>query len=132
MKSRFVILHHQLPPGSPRPNHWDFLLESGARCRTWALSEQPCADRWIRAEALPDHRLHYLTYEGPVSRGRGQVRRWDQGEFAWQEDTPSGVTVWLDGIRFSGQVRGEPIDDGDWRFRFTAIPPEKRSRKEKP
>lgn len=35
----------------------------------------------IRAERLVDHRRHYLTYEGPISRDRGVVRRVAQGTY---------------------------------------------------
>lgn len=33
----------------------------------------------FRAERLADHRREYLTYEGPVSGGRGRVRRVAEG-----------------------------------------------------
>lgn len=72
--------------------HWDFLLArpNAPAATTWRLLRTPCLNEPIAAEALPDHRLVYLDYEGPVSGGRGSVLRLDGGE--WQEmatpDTP--------------------------------------------
>ncbi len=62
---RFVILEHDHPFV-----HWDFLLEDGDHLRSWRLKEQPAPGRTVEAEAMVDHRLRYLDYEGPVGGGR--------------------------------------------------------------
>lgn len=72
---RFAILLHD----HPFP-HWDFLLEWGEMARTWRLLEEPRLGE-ISSEPIPDHRLTYLDYEGPVSGGRGRVKRFDAGEY---------------------------------------------------
>ena len=64
---RFVILRHELPDPRRRGVHWDFMLEHAGVLRTWALAEEPAPNKPISAEALADHRLAYLNYEGPVS-----------------------------------------------------------------
>ena len=71
---RFAVLEHDFPHV-----HWDFLLEAGDHLRSWRLEEQPALGRAIRAEAIANHRLLYLDFEGPVSGGRGSVRRLDGG-----------------------------------------------------
>ncbi|HEV2971076.1 MAG TPA: DNA polymerase ligase N-terminal domain-containing protein [Pirellulales bacterium] len=68
--------------------HWDLMLESGAALRTWALAAEPASDILIAAEQLPDHRLAYLDYEGPISGDRGTVIRWDAGHFELLSETP--------------------------------------------
>jgi hypothetical protein len=78
---RFVILFHETPAAHERPSHWDVMLEAGDILRTWAIAEEPRIGAEIAAESLPDHRLAYLDYEGPVSRDRGEVRRWDAGQY---------------------------------------------------
>ena len=83
--SRFVVLQHDLPPGSDRPTHWDFMLELDGRLRTWAFESVPRAGSAIRAISLPDHRIDYLDYEGPISGDRGEVTRLDAGEFELRE-----------------------------------------------
>ena len=65
---RFAILTHD----HPFP-HWDFLLENGDRCRTWRLLASPDSHgAKFRPKRLPDHRLMYLDYEGPVSLAAGK------------------------------------------------------------
>ncbi|MFQ5731082.1 MAG: DNA polymerase ligase N-terminal domain-containing protein [Planctomycetaceae bacterium] len=96
---RFVVLEHDHPF-----LHWDFLLEAGKTLRTWRLHARPDAGGVIAAEPLPDHRPVYLDYEGPVSGGRGEVKRWDAGEFAWTEGTSDQCTVTLTGRKLAGQA----------------------------
>ena len=73
--------------------HWDFLLEAEGVLLTWALSEEPNSALSISATKLADHRIIYLDYEGEISGGRGHVRRWDGGEYAWLEHDPRSVRV---------------------------------------
>lgn len=73
---RFAILRHDHPF-----LHWDLLLEAGSLATTWRLLRPPLDRELIAAELLPDHRLLYLEYEGPVSGNRGYVRRVAGGQF---------------------------------------------------
>jgi hypothetical protein len=72
---RYVVLRHE---GIANP-HFDFMCENGAgslltlRYQTWPPEDPQIFDR------LPDHRIDYLTYEGPVSNNRGFVSRIAQG-----------------------------------------------------
>jgi hypothetical protein len=111
---RFVVLTHD------HPNlHWDFLLESDNRLRTWRLAEPPDSGRPIAAEPLPDHRLHYLDYEGPVDGYRGEVRRWDRGEYVLIEETPARIEVRLTGEKLVGTaVLQRDADARDASFQF--------------
>ncbi|MCH5374677.1 MAG: hypothetical protein JJ992_11935 [Planctomycetes bacterium] len=115
---RYVILLHQTPPDSLRPTHWDLMLENGNVLRTWALADTPQAGDAIRADALPDHRLAYLTYEGPVSGDRGQVTRWDHGEFQWTRQAEDELRIQLQGQRLQGEARLTRTDPvaNVWRF----------------
>ncbi len=97
---RFSVLTHD----HPFP-HWDFLLEHGPVCRTWRLRKSPDTSGEIPAEALPDHRLMYLEYEGPVSGDRGTVSVWDTGTFDWLVRGETVVEVKLMGCRLNGVVR---------------------------
>jgi hypothetical protein len=108
---RFVILEHDHPF-----LHWDLMLETGDVLRAWRLLEQPAVGRTIQAEALGDHRLLYLDYEGPVSGNRGSVHRWDAGTFTWELDTPERVTVWLAGNRCRGLGILERTSENGWAF----------------
>jgi hypothetical protein len=116
---RYAILRHQTPPGGLRPAHWDFLLEGQGSLRTWALGREPDSQPAQAAEALPDHRLVYLDYEGPISGGRGHVLAWDRGTFRWIEQLPDRLVVEVDGVRLRGMVTLQRVDlPDDWEFRY--------------
>lgn len=75
-----TLLHH-LGHGPP---HYDWLLASDddGPLLTFRV-DRPAAD-WLDARRLDltplgEHRRAYLTYEGPVSGGRGTVTRVDEG-----------------------------------------------------
>ncbi len=97
---RFVILEHDHPL-----LHWDLMLESGPALRTWRLAQPPAPGVEIAAIALGDHRLAYLDYEGPVSGGRGTVRRWDAGDYVMTMSSADEVAVTLRGSRRRGRAR---------------------------
>ena len=80
----FVIQRHT----GAGAEHYDLMIERSGALATWQLPEPPSMGRTVRARRLPDHRLAYLTYEGPVSGGRGEVRIHDSGsysEISWDE-----------------------------------------------
>ncbi len=110
---RFVVLRHELPPGSPRTSHYDLMLEQEGVLQTWACDEQPAAGRPALAQRLADHRLAYLDYEGPVSGDRGIVHRVAAGEYQQIAETADERQVRLMGEGLSGvltirQLPGEP------------------------
>ena len=108
---RFVILFHETPSGYERPSHWDLMLEWTTFLRTWALYEQPEPGRSQDAEALDDHRLAYLTFEGAVSGGRGTVVRWDEGTYKLLEENASRIRVELAGCRIRTRVEIEQCEN---------------------
>ena len=87
---RFVILTHDFPE-----LHWDLMLEQGEVLRTWRLAERPVAGMLIEAEALANHRRHYLDYEGPVSGGRGSVTRFASGNYVVEQETAFELRIRL-------------------------------------
>ena len=124
---RFVVLEHDHPE-----LHWDLMLEAGGVLRTWRLHAPPLLalpsppsdggegrvrGGAVRATASFDHRLAYLDYEGPVSGGRGTVRRWDGGTFTWEADTAEGITILLRGGRLHGRATLRRDAVGEWLFR---------------
>jgi hypothetical protein len=114
---RFIILFHETGPGDERPSHWDFMLETGDVLRTWALETEPCVGGALDAAALPDHRLAYLEYEGPLSRGRGRVSRWDGGEYDVEISSDAQLRVHLRGdkLRCRATLTRDADASGRWR-----------------
>ncbi len=103
---RFVVLEHDSPF-----LHWDFMLEAGAALRTWRLLQQPILNEKVPeqiirsfAEPMPDHRIEYLDYEGPVSRNRGSVKQWDSGMYLLLNESDHHWELRLEGTRLRGFV----------------------------
>ncbi len=125
MPEAYVILAHS----GHGPFHYDLMLESGPSLATWHLRELPgelAIGAAASAPRLDDHRRAYLTYEGPVSAGRGSVRRVEQGTY---ERIVSETGRWV--VRLAGpdgtvllDLRHTGPDDGDWTVRRLSEIPE--------
>jgi hypothetical protein len=94
---RFVILCHQMPPQSPRPDHWDLMLEDGDHLLTWSLPAAPLVGEQFWALPLAEHRLDYLDYEGPLTGDRGSVTRHDWGSYKKLSDNDQQQVFMLRG-----------------------------------
>ncbi len=106
---RFVVLEHRWDGV-----HWDFFLERGGALASWAIDEPLQVGCRLRARALPDHRLVYLDFQGPISGGRGEVRRVAAGRFevvSWSEDR---VLVVLEGDQLIGEAEFSRDAGGGW------------------
>ena len=110
---RFAILLHKTSPDYERPTHWDLLLERGDALDAWALAEEPAIGKTIAAERLPDHRLRYLDYEGPISGGRGSVSKWDTGTFVITSDQADRLVIRVSGGQPLGEVVIEQQSDSN-------------------
>lgn len=118
---QFVLLEHTHPV-----LHWDFMLEKSGVLQTWRLAELPSESPVeIEATQLPDHRLAYLDYEGPVSHNRGNVRRIDRGTYERIEsegqDSRRVVEVTLSGVRIAGRAVLQQIDGEAWSFTWQPL-----------
>jgi hypothetical protein len=111
---RFVVLQHDGPEG----RHWDLMLEAGEALATWALPSAPGLPGPAPARALPDHRLAYLDYEGPIAGGRGSVVRWDEGTYQLERREPGQWEVLLSGRRLDGRLVLQRVgaDPSQWTF----------------
>jgi hypothetical protein len=118
---RFVVLFHETPAGSARGKHFDLMLEHDGVLRTWAMEKMPATGEIVAAEKLPDHRLHYLDYEGEVSGNRGDVRRVDAGVYYVVEENATTIVASLRGEKLRGTITLDH-DDGEphrWRVSFS-------------
>jgi hypothetical protein len=115
---RYVVLRHDLPPESGRASHWDLMLERDETLRTWALAELPNSTSETEAEALADHRLAYLEYEGPVSNNRGAVTRWDAGTYRVTAERDDELQLEFAGGKLAGPASLTRKAKGDQRWVF--------------
>ncbi len=112
---RFVILRHD----DSRGVHFDFMLEAGDVLKTWALPQPPESGVEMPCEALGDHRLGYLDYEGPISGDRGSVTRWDSGVYQLVEQSMIAWVIDLQGKKLGGRVTlHRKQDEQPWQFRY--------------
>jgi hypothetical protein len=108
---RFVLLEHDHPSV-----HWDLMLEEGDSLRTWRLPAPHFGVEPMNAEPLAPHRLAYLDYEGPVSGGRGSVKRVDAGTYRLRGDwNDNSGTLELAGERAKVHIRWERNGE-QWLF----------------
>jgi hypothetical protein len=114
---RYVILRHETSQGV----HLDFMLEANGVLKTWSLAEPPRPGVEIECKALPDHRLAYLDYEGPISGGRGTVARWDRGTYVIRRQSDVEWAVELASERFVCEaiVRRDLNEPNRWRLSLT-------------
>jgi hypothetical protein len=112
---RFVILRHE----SSRGEHFDFMLECGGVLKTWSLPRPPAAGVEMACEALADHRLAYLDYEGPVSGERGVVSHWDCGTYTVERQSSQEWAVTLAGDKVVGHTLLVRSADDPKRWRFS-------------
>ncbi|MGI9455406.1 MAG: hypothetical protein ACR2NU_02540 [Aeoliella sp.] len=69
----------------------------------------------VSAVRLPNHRKHYLDYDGPLSEGRGTVSRELDGECEWLEATATRVRVRLSSGVGHCELRLEKVHGDTWR-----------------
>ena len=119
---RFVVLRHETPSHAARESHWDLMLETGPTLRTWAVAVAPEQAHGTLIEALADHRLAYLSYEGPISEDRGQVTRWDQGTYQMVEQGGDLLVVEFHGKKLNGRAQIRRQGDGVQRWRLSFDP----------
>lgn len=96
---RFVVLEHEW-----NGVHWDLMLEFGACLKTWAVDAPIMPGVELPARMLPAHRRIYLTFEGPISGGRGRVRRVAEGVYQTIEWSVEHVRILLAGDQLVGEV----------------------------
>jgi hypothetical protein len=139
---RFVLLFHQPPPDSGRASHWDLMFEHGDVLRTWALTQLPrdwqtaydgtlqaCGQcpplapgNTVEAEELADHRLAYLSYEGPISGDRGTVTRVAAGTYDAKNKTADRWAITVAGLGLCGRVTLQRTQPRDIRWQMTVQP----------
>ncbi len=60
----------------------------------------------------------YLDYEGPISGNRGEVKRWDSGEYALLSQTATEIVMRFEGTQTQGEATLHCDDSGGWTFKL--------------
>jgi len=88
------------------PLHYDLMLRQAEALATWQLSSWPAdlsVGDEVSARKLPDHRLTFLSYEGPISGKRGEVEMVDHGQYRLISRTPLRWEVVFHGTALTGR-----------------------------
>ena len=118
----FVIQEHIIDDQS----HWDFMVRCGEILLTWQIDTPP--EKWSESEMICkkifDHRLKYLTYEGPISDNRGYVRIVCRGQYFDPKGTLMSCLPFdeVELVLRSEIVHGEMSlvrqNDDQWKFSY--------------
>lgn len=111
---KFVIQQHKT--GSDI--HWDFMLQIGYSLQTYRLDKAPQELIQTPANAVKifDHPLKFLTYEGPVNKGRGNVHIVDFGTYEIPHQSDNRIEMDLNGKLLKGKFTLSHVEDDNWQF----------------
>jgi hypothetical protein len=111
---KFVIQEHS----SGSDVHWDFMLESGDILQTYRLDKAPneALHLAVNATKIFDHPLRFLTYEGPVNKGHGDVRIAESGTYKIVHQAHNQIKLDLSGKILKGNFTLNHIEGDNWQF----------------
>jgi hypothetical protein len=114
MSNRFVVQEHTTPEGV----HWDLMVEKGDVLMTFRLPEPPenVLGHAVAAVRIFDHAPRFLTYEGPVQKGTGQVRIVDRGTFRLLDETDDAIALDLQGTVLHGGFTLTRVEGASWEL----------------
>ncbi len=102
--------------------HWDLMLQDPnsdeIRFLTWRVPKDAFkgTNNQIQAQKIFDHPDKFLTYQGPLSAGKGMCRIVDRGEFEIIKFTDTFLQIRCFGGILDGEYVLEKIEDDDWRI----------------
>ena len=115
MWKAFVIQKHS---HRDNPVHWDLMLECEDTLETYRLEVRP--DELISwpcsAVKIADHPLKFLTYEGPVNKGLGNVEIAEKGKYQILQDEEDKKQIEFDGSVLKGVFTLQHIELDKWQI----------------
>ena len=111
---RFVIQQHTKGPDT----HWDLMLEKDDTLQTWRLDAAPNELKENIAHAIKifDHDPKFLTYEGPVNKGRAKVQIADAGTYKIIQQCSEKTELSLNGKILKGVFTLARIENDNWQL----------------
>jgi bifunctional non-homologous end joining protein LigD len=115
--SKFVVQEHS----KGGKVHWDLMLEVGDVLKTFRLELPPdeLLRQKTRAKKIFDHPLKFLTYEGSVNDGRGNVKIADAGTYHALSEGENCWELQLDGSVLKGKFILAHLEGDKWEFSFS-------------
>ncbi len=98
--------------------HWDLMLEADEALETYRLSLPP--ERLMKekspAEKIFEHPLKFLTYEGAVNEGAGNVEITDRGTYKLLQQQQKYIEMEMDGEILEGRFELKHTGENEWLF----------------
>ena len=93
------------------------MLEAGTVLRTYRLELAPAQllGRSTEATKIVDHPLKFLSYQGSVNKGLGNVRIVDSGTYQLFSETGESIQLELQGKILRGRFRLSHIEGSRWK-----------------
>ena len=112
--NKFVIQKHTKADDT----HWDLMLQAGSVLQTWRLDCPPkkLQGQTITAIKIFDHPLKFLTYEGSVNDGKGQVEIVDSGTYKLLAKNPEFKELKFKGKILKGIFTLVRFENDEWDF----------------
>lgn len=103
--------------------HWDLMLELGGVLQTYRLDKAPekVLHKAVNATRIFDHPLKFLTYQGPVNKGKGTIRMAEAGTYQILHQQLNRIELRLNGKILQGKFILVHTEGDKWQF--TAPPP---------
>ena len=119
---RFVIQKHT----RGKDVHWDFMLQLGETLQTYRLDKAPeeVLHQTANAVRIFNHPLKFLTYQGPVNKGRGNVRLIEAGTYQITHQKRNRIELNLSGQILRGKFTLTHIKNDSWQFARDSQPPQ--------
>jgi bifunctional non-homologous end joining protein LigD len=113
---RFVIQRHERQGETV---HWDLMLEKNGVLETYRVNAPP--EEWgnkpVEAVKIFDHPLRFLTYEGSVNKGKGEVTIAEAGIYEEMNKTEDERQLRLEGKVLKGDFSLRQIDGERWELK---------------
>ncbi len=111
---KFVIQEHR----SWADIHWDLMLEQAEVLDTYRLDKGPgqLLTETSNAEKIFDHPKKFLTYQGPVNKGKGRVEIVETGTYKIKNNQNDKIELSLDGRILKGNFTLTLVEGERWVF----------------
>ena len=98
--------------------HWDLMLEADEALETYRLGLPPerLTQEKCSAEKIFEHPPRFLTYEGSVNKGKGNVEIAESGTFNVIQQRPDYIELELSGGILQGRFALKHIREDEWVF----------------
>jgi DNA polymerase Ligase (LigD) len=102
-EKRFVIQKHT----QEGQTHWDLMIEWPEKLKTWRLENPPekLASEKTKATPIFDHNKKFLTYQGPVNNGIGNVEIVEEGICTIESTSENEIKINFDGRKLKNRFR---------------------------